>query len=282
MELLEYTLKKIISLKAVNRRTRAMEIRLQRKIDSLFNKAFTKTLSELKAMDYTPSDATTRRLIIKAVEDMEEQYLQVLSDEGIKAAEQGRRKAISSLQRQGISVSFSSFSKDVRDRIKDHIFEAGRLTMSRIKGDVMANLADSYELGLGIDDAAERLAEEFGKMQDYQLKRIARTEINTFQNEGAHATMEEMGVKYIMWITAKDERVRDGTQNDADHVKLHGQIIRRGDRFENDLKHPHDRTGPIKQWINCRCTEVPFIMPHNKRPPEGRSYFYESELEDIA
>jgi len=115
-------------------------------------------------------------------------------------------------------------------------------------------------------------------MQDYELRRVARTEINSFQNEGAYLTEQELGVRYHMWYTALDERVR------GSHSNMHGEIVRVGEPFSNGLYYPGDRSGgqgTIKEWINCRCRTVPFLMPEGKMAPPGASYFRESDLIEI-
>jgi hypothetical protein len=63
---------------------------------------------------------------------------------------------------------------------------------------------------------------------------------------------------------------------------MHGQIVRVGDQFSNGLRYPGDRTGEIAEWINCRCTTVPFIMPIGFIAPPGVLHFYEDELLAVA
>ena len=112
-------------------------------------------------------------------------------------------------------------------------------------------------------------------MKGWESRRIARTEINSAQNEGAFSAYDDLGVEYQMWWTGKDNRVRDS------HRPLHGHIVAVGNTFSNGLLYPGDKSGPIKEWINCRCTSIPYIIPLGKMAPPGLTEFTEDQLIDI-
>lgn len=252
------------------------EARLAGRLEDLFQGVAERTVRELADRQRLPTDDASIRRITAHILNASEDYQEILAEEGVDAAQYGRNRVVSELQRAGMSIVFSEFSDRVSNLIRNGAFEASEYTISRVIGNVTANLADSYDAGLGIDDAASNLQEVFDGLQDYELKRVARTEINSFQNEGAFLTEQELGVEYHQWYTAEDERVRDR------HVDVHGEIVRVGEPFSNGLLRPGDKMGVIEEWINCRCRAVPFLMPEGKMAPVGRGYFYESDLVDIA
>lgn len=254
------------------------EARLTRKLQELFAEVAERTIQELLRRNRLPTDDATMRLVISHILGASDSYKETLGEEALQAARYGRNRIIRELQRLGVSVSFSEFSERVQKMIMEHVFTASQHTISRVTGNVMQNLANSYANGLGIDDAAEELRQVFQAMQDYELRRVARTEINSFQNEGAYMTEQELGVRYHMWYTALDERVR------GSHSNIHGEIVRVGEPFSNGLYYPGDRSGgqsTIKEWINCRCRTIPFLMPEGKMVPPGASYFRESDLIEV-
>jgi len=155
--------------------------------------------------------------------------------------------------------------------LREQTFTASRNTIERMKGNVLETLAEARDLGLGQDAAARMLRDNFEHMSDGELKRIARTEINGAQNTNKFAKFQKAQVQYHQWWTARDNDVRDS------HEEMHGQIVRVGERFSNGMLHPHDRTGPIEEWINCRCTIVPFLMPSGMTAPRDGP-FYQKEL----
>lgn len=259
------------------------ESRLNSILKDIFRGVTASAMSELLRLGRVPSNDIARRQIIRFFEANQQRMAQSILDDALTAAQHGRNRTISELQRAGISIGFTEFSPQLKELIRDHVFEASASTMARLAGDVMGNLTSAYEEGLGIDAAASRLRGEFDGMLDWELRRIARTEIQSFQNEGAYLTEEELGVHYHQWITAGDSRVRgdpggEYPEAEADHAVLHGQIVRHGDNFQNGLKYPGDRTGPLYEWINCRCRVVPYLMPEGMKAPPGLDWFYPEDL----
>lgn len=163
----------------------------------------------------------------------------------------------------------------IEDSLRYNTFQASDTTLARVTQNITNNLADSYHEGLGIRDAGRRITKEFAGLKGWESRRIARTEINSAQNEGAFSAYDELGVEYQMWWTGKDNRVRDS------HRPLHGHIVAVGNTFSNGLLYPGDKSGPIKEWINCRCTSIPYIIPLGKMAPPSLTEFTEDQLIDI-
>lgn len=257
--------------KAWEQWTKAAEERLNRKLQNLFGDVMTKTVEELVRRGIIPSNDANIQSLLYDFRQLKDPFQKIIRDADIEAAGMGRLGAFQDLNRQGIALSFSEFSQSMNQLIENHSFVASAGTMARLTGDVMSNLAESFQKGLGIDEAADRLNTVFQGMRDWELRRVARTEINGFQNMGAYETIKELGANYHQWWTAMDDRVRD------QHIPLHGQIVRVGDKFSNGLEYPGDRNGPIEEWINCRCRPIIFIMPLGYIQP-GLAYFYEEDL----
>lgn len=163
----------------------------------------------------------------------------------------------------------------IEDSLRYNTFQASDTTLNRVTQNITNNLADSYHEGLGIRDAGRKITKEFNSLKGWESRRIARTEINSAQNEGAFSAYDELGVEYQMWWTGNDDRVRDS------HRPLHGHIVAVGNTFSNGLLYPGDKSGPLKEWINCRCTSLPYIIPLGKMAPPGLTEFTEDQLIDI-
>lgn len=182
-----------------------------------------------------------------------------------------------------ITTLSSLFQADpaITYNLNNKIFVASEHTLNRVDKLVMSNISQSYEEGLGIDEAKDRLTVKYNGLKTWEAARIARTELNSAQNDAAYDMCNELGCEYQQWWTAEDERVRDGRKGTADHRSLHGKIVRIGTRFSNGLLYPGDRQGSIKEWINCRCTLIPYILPLGKMVPPGLTEFTEDDLIDI-
>jgi hypothetical protein len=277
------------------------ENRLYEKLKALFTKRFKKIMSQLKK-DGLPSSDSQRKILLHPIIEMKKEYADTVIEGTTEALRYGRRKTFDELKKSKylkvkkakgkipklpitpiLEVEFSDFSPELSRIIRDKTFVASEATMDRIIGDIMKNLKDSYEQGLGIDNAADRLKEVTTSMEDYELVRVARTEINQAQNKGAYYTELELELEYHKWWTAQDDKVRGNDPKDkADHVYLHGQIVRVGEPFSNGLLYPGDTSGPIWEWIMCRCRPSPFLMPEGYIVPPGMKYFYEEDLIPIG
>lgn len=225
------------------------------------------------------------------IQDSRQEYYDILFKYCSKEYERSREITERRFNRQLENISIKSdisitrledlFNPDpaIRYNLNNKVFQASTHTMNRVDDMIMENLSESYNDGLGIDEAKRRLAVKYNGLKSWEAQRIARTEINSAQNDAAFDVYGELGCEYHQWWTALDERVRETPQ--ANHKELHGKIVKVGTAFSNGLLYPGDRQGSISQWINCRCTTVPFIMPLGKMAPIGMTEFTEADLIDI-
>ena len=165
------------------------------------------------------------------------------------------------------------------DRLLNKTFIASEQTLNRVDESINEILTEGYRSGKGIDYVSQEVQTRFEQLQTWEATRIARTEKHNAHNEGIMKSYETLGVEYTQWITANDDRVRGTNPNDtADHVALDGEIIPFGGEYSNGLAYPGDTNGPIEEWINCRCSNAPYVMPQGMMAPPGMAQFRESDL----
>ena len=232
---------------------RKLESQLSRQLGTVFNQVTKGIVDEMVKNGIIPGDELSRVRMTEAMLALEDPFTQRITPAAITAAEAGRKVIFDFMTSVGYDVSLTQFSEHVRTQIAETTFVASQQTIARMRGDVMANLARSYADGLGIKEAAKNLRTEFKSMKNYELRRVARTEINAHQNKGAHDTIIELGITQEKWVSARDARTR------KTHVALNGEIRDTGERFSNGLLYPGDRSGPISEWIMCRCRIVPHL-----------------------
>lgn len=225
------------------------EVELSRKLQRVFNQAKRKMVSKLQRS--AALGIVERRILLNELDILVDEAGQLVYRSVLEAAEQ---------------------EPGIKEILQQSSFDASARTIARMKGDVLGTLEQAWTAGLGTADAAAMLDEVFVGMERYEAERIARTEVNSAQSTGRFTKMQAAGVKYVQWWTARDSRVRNT------HKGLHGLITVLGNRFPNGLKHPGDKSGPLVEWINCRCRPLPFIMPITLAPPAGKIWFKESEL----
>lgn len=249
------------AIKQVDDRTLKAERRLRNKLIRLQAGVEAEFIRELRRRGYLPGDNKARRSFISEILGVPfEQMKTVIADESVEGAELGRQLAFEDLAEAGMEVAFEKIEENVKEKLWEKTYQFSEDTFSRIEGDFIQTLTDGYDNGLGIDEVAAELRDDFKGLRDHRLENIARTEIQSAQNEGADETMKEYGVRYKQWLTVGDDRVRGNNPNDEyDHIHLHGQVVEFDEPYSNGLMHPGDRDGDIGDWINCRCRQRPYI-----------------------
>ena len=151
------------------------------------------------------------------------------------------------------------------------VFIASERTLARVDRSIMDIITLGYKSGKGIDYVANNINRRFDQLTTWESKRIARTEIHNAHNRGTMDKYQEFDIEYTMWIASDDERTRES------HLEINGEIIRLGDTYSNGLKYPGDTDGPIEEWINCRCSNAPYVVPYGYAAPP-MDQFRESDL----
>jgi SPP1 gp7 family putative phage head morphogenesis protein len=226
-----------------------LERNLERKLRGLFNKI----AAEIEAQITTPGaigSVGNPAMATQAFNKMVPQFAATIADEIEK---------------------FKTLPRNVVQLLRDNIFTASQATLERLKGDVMGVISQGVNQGIGIKPIAQNLRGVFSDMKKFELNRIARTEVKAAQGLATQGQFLDRGVQFQQWSTTMDGRERES------HAIIDGEIIRVGDTFSNGLKYPGDRNGAIDEWINCRCSVVPFILPRGMIAP-SKEQFREGEL----
>lgn len=162
------------------------------------------------------------------------------------------------------------------DELYNQVFHASEKTLMRVNNEINNYLSTGYKTGQGINFIGKQITRRFDQLKDWESRRIARTEIHKAHNTGTMRAYGDLGVEYTQWDCSIDGRQRDS------HEALDGEIIAMGNTYSNGLHYPGDSsTGNLKEFINCRCGNLPFIMPYDKIAPPGQMQFREHELISI-
>lgn len=145
------------------------------------------------------------------------------------------------------------------ERAKD-----SKVVADTLRSDVQEVLEDALRQGAEQGLSEAQIAENLTSALDDAIKRansraatIARTAVFGAFSAGRQTAILETEPQRLMWISSRDDRVRDS------HRALDGEVIGPGGRFRNGLSYPHDKSAPIpdrqkaSEEINCRCIVVP-------------------------
>jgi len=267
------------------------EERLYRELSKFFKKLKKEVLASLEEYwsEYQMLQGHIN-LICSPVHEAHREYYEILKKYKLREYELGKREAKRLVDRAGVRYAFkeaqsmpiTGFIKKNSDDLfatipkaeqdlLNRTFKTSERTLSRVDDQLNNIITEGYRGGKGINDIANQVTKRFDQLQTWEARRIARTEVNTSHNKATVDTYNDLGVEYTQWIAASDDRTRDS------HVEVDGEIIPMGGTYSNGLSYPGDMSGPIEEWINCRCSNAPFVIPYGFMAPSF-SPFREEDL----
>ncbi len=285
--------KKLLIAQLNSKRSEVNEKQLEIAIGKHFRKLREQILSNLEEYwsDYQMLQGHIN-MIIAPIEESHEQYYKILERHdkkefrlGAKEAERlidiingkysekGLRRSLRRIIRN--DQPFFGTLKWTEEDLLNKTFIASKRTLARVASDINQIITKGYTDGHGINVVANMLTTRFDQLETWEAKRIARTEIHNSHNQGVMRTYETMNASYTQWIAADDDRTRES------HAELNGEIIPMGGTYSNGLQYPGDTSGDIEEWINCRCSNAPFVIPYGYMAPPGREQFREDDLIQI-
>ncbi len=283
--------KQILASQIAYKRTQNNEVQLEKALAKFFNKLKKEVLNALDEYwkDYQMLQGHID-LITAPVHEAHKEYYELLTlyikrEYRLGSAEAKRLVKLANSKQMVAGKSMrmpvrAIIKKDndlfgtlpsAEERLLNRTFTASERTLSRVDSQINQIITDGYRSGKGINDVANSLNQRFDQLTSWESKRIARTEIHNSHNTAVMDTYKELDVEYTMWIAAEDERTRDS------HLEINGEIIPMGGTYSNGLAYPGDTSGDIEEWINCRCSNAPFVVPYGFMAPSF-SPFREDDL----
>ena len=276
--------KQILRSKISNARSRNNERQLERELARFFDSLGKQVQSNLEEYWSDHLLQGQINLISKPIMEAQAEYYLILQKYdkreyrlGIQEAERLVKLSNKPVAEKAIKPRlfkrFDLFAtlRGAEEDLLERVFIASQATLNRVDTSIKTLLTEGYQSGKGINYVSNLLVKRFDQLQTWEAKRIARTEIHNSHNTAVMDTYNEYGVEYTMWIAADDERTRES------HLEINGEIIRLGDTYSNGLRFPGDTDGPIEEWINCRCSNAPYVLPYGYTAPPQQQ-FRENDL----
>ena len=276
--------KQILRSQISNARTRNNERQLERELQRFFDRLGKQVQSNLE--EYWSDHLLQGQvdLIVQPVMEAQAEYYLILQKYdkreyqlGIREAERLVRLSKKPIAEKAIiprlkrTRDLFATLRGAEEDLLERVFIASQATLARVDTSIKTLLTEGYQSGKGINYVANLLTKRFDQLTTWESKRIARTEIHNSHNTAVMDTYNEIGVEYTMWIAADDDRTRES------HLEINGEIIPMGGTYSNGLKYPGDTDGPIEEWINCRCSNAPYVIPYGYAAPPF-SPFREEDL----
>lgn len=274
-----------------NQLTQLINSKLEKQLKAEIQLFFQKQMDEvLSAFDEYYTDTLLLQghinLILSPIHELQKEYYDLLLKYNTeiynRGKEQGRRQVDGMALKSAKPLKWHHDENKPTDlfgtlptseqHLTSYTFTASESTMNRVDGEINRILTEGYRDGLGVKDVRNRIMERYQQFTGWEANRIARTEMQTAHNMGVMQTYQEMGVEYKEWRSAHDKRTR------RSHSLLDGEVAPLDKPFSNGLMYPGDKSGPIEEWINCRCSAVPYLMPPGQSAPVGQTQFRAGDL----
>ena len=288
--------RQILASKISNARSRNNERQLERELQRFFDRLGKQVQQNLE--EYWSEHLLQGQvdLITKPISEAQAEYYLILQKYdkreyqlGIREAERlvklSKKPIASKAIKPRLFKRYDLFAtlRGAEQDLLDKVFIASQATLNRVDTSIKTLLTEGYQSGKGINYVANLLTRRFDQLTTWEAQRIARTEIHNSHNTAVMDTYQELGVEYTMWISAGDDgRTRETHLGPADGVPdgVDGEIIPMGGTYSNGLQYPGDTSGPIEEWINCRCSNAPYVIPYGYTAPPY-SPFREEDLIQI-
>ena len=285
----------ILASKIALKRSRNREEQLTLEISQLFKEIQDEVQALLQ--EYGTSTVLLEgqvRIILSPIKQYNEEYYEIIkrhvldefeagTKEGDRLVELNTPEIVSGVVNEIRRNNLFGTLEYTENKLLTQTFVASQNTLDRIDETINQIITDGYKSGKGIDHVAREINTRFDQLQTWEARRIARTEIHSAHQQGIMKSYETLGVEYTEWVSRIDHRTRGARKTDkANHIIMDGEIIPFGGTYSNGLAYPGDKSGPIEEWINCRCTNAPFVMPAGSMAPPGMSQFKKSDLTKLS
>ena len=220
-----------------------------------------------------------KKKLVDAFKEMETDYVDEADKDLIATTELGYDKQVSLVfDGEARDALIAIKQKDAKGRRKlltdRNLFSFQSATKTNLDN-IMYEVERGIKENLYISDVSKNIAQYMKDNLKWRSDMIARTETLTAMSVGQQSVLKqakEAGIKKMkkVWVTAADERVRDG------HASAMGQTVDSSEPFivsGEKLMYPRAAGGSAGNVINCRCDML--------MVPSDEIGDYDQDIEDL-
>ena len=163
-------------------------------------------------------------------------------------------------------------NRDAQQYMQNEAITLAQKQSQQTLQDIRDIITRGEQKGENARKTGQQIRKKLSNYKQYQAERIARTEITHSLNYTKYdKLMNDPLVDYFIWHAAHDSRTRPS------HLSNDDEIVKKGEPFSNGQLYPGDKSVPVSEFVNCRCTLSPYIPRHDVAPP-GRTRFKAHEM----
>jgi len=150
-----------------------------------------------------------------------------------------------------LSFKFPGFPKATQLFIRNYVPKIVDQLAESTRHRIMKTVSRGIEGGLTLPEIESDIRQVYKSWDRSRPEVIARTETGRVASVTQNDVIAEAGLDVLqIWLTARDDRVRDS------HEELEGEEREIGEEFSPGLKFPRDPDGPPEETIQCRCSRL--------------------------
>lgn len=189
-------------------------------------------------------------IFLKNSEKIIKKWLKMAS----KSTDKNIKKILSEMAGKNIAIEYDKTYDEALKLMVQRNVQLIRNTSTQTLTNIENIVFDSMTTGEGWYGIEQTLKSQKHIAED-RISRIARDQTAKTNQALNELAQREAGIKYFMWRTAQDERVRDT------HRELNGKIYKWNDEYERlpviSIKQGTKIHGYPAQAVNCRCIARP-------------------------
>lgn len=207
-----------------------------------------KSFGSFKARDNDDADEI---LDPKAYEKLVNDYIAQIDKALQEAVEAGYADTL-------VDFDFGPATEEAKAALRAYALKSAKSIDETTREQLKKMLVKMFEEGKAVTEIGIAIRDKFNEIETGRAMTIARTETLTAVSLGKAAKRSEWQERFPdaklmkMWVTAKDDRVRDS------HQDLEGESVKSDDSFSNGLFYPRDPGGEASEVINCRCDVIDY------------------------
>lgn len=222
-----------------------------KKYKSLVMNRFGANLKSFGAFKARDNDDADEILDPKAYKKLVDEYIAEIDKALAEAVKEGYADTL-------VDFDFGAPTEEAKQALRQYALKSATSIDETTREQLKTMLVKMFEDGASVQDIGKAIADKFEEISTGRAQTIARTEVLTAVSLGKAAKRTEWQERFPdaklmkMWVTAKDDRVRDS------HVELEGVSVPSDETFANGLAYPRDPSGEASEVINCRCDVIDY------------------------
>jgi HK97 family phage portal protein len=191
------------------------------------------------------------------LEDWIERFKDLLDDLTYQLLEDAFKRALIQMGKDPANYGFSEDDPlviEIINQLNSQIRDINETTLKQLNDYLIEALSQYDGSSEKTREIVEKIREYYNSVALQRARAIAMTTVTSGVNAGTQYALEEIGAKYKVWLSQRDNKVRESHRLlDGEKVPIDGAFRVASRKGEVILRFPGDPNAPAEEVVNCRC-----------------------------